>query len=288
VSLLRRFSTIKIGGTAEKIIWLSELPKDFSVLPQPIRILGNGSNVLMNDAGLVGTIVLTREDSLPDIQMIEEKNEGAIIEVPSGIFLPTLAKWTSSRGLSGCEYMVGVPGTLGGALIQNAGANDQELKDVLESVERIDLTSGISEWITATDCQLSYRKSRFQSESVLITKLRLKLRSDDPREIEARLQRNLSYRKQKTPFAKPSLGSMYTRLPVSGGGWLFPGQLIEEAGLKGFQQGNVQISDQHANYFVNLGGASFDEVRRLMDYTQDTVLNRLGAELIPEVQIWAK
>jgi UDP-N-acetylmuramate dehydrogenase len=290
VSLLRKFSTIKIAGEAERICWVSELPRSLEELPQPWRVLGNGSNVLIGEK-LKGSVILTRDPKVSEPRILEENSDWALVEVEAGVFLPRLAKWASERGLSGAEYMVGVPGTVGGAVVQNAGANQQEMKDVLEGVEWLDFLSTQRKWISKDDTNLTYRKSNFQTQSGLVLKAHLKLLRDDPEKIQNRTQLNLDYRRQKTPFAKPSLGSMYTRLLKNGGVdpadlWHFPGQLIEAAGMKAFRIGDIQVSEEHANYFVNLGKARFEDVRELMKRVEEAVFKNSGLELEPEIQIW--
>lgn len=287
MSLLRKFSTIKIGGEAESLCWLSELSSRFEQLPRPFRVLGNGSNVLMGEK-LSGTVILTRETVVPDPELQRETSDEAWIEAPSGIFLPRLAKWASERGFSGVEFMVGVPGTLGGAVVQNAGANQQETKDVLEAIEWFDFQKAGLKWRDAKDLDLQYRHSSLQSEEGVVTRVRLRLKKDDPEKIKARTQLNLDYRRQKTPFSKPSLGSMYTRLPRGDGpdSWYFPGQLIEEAGMKGERIGDIEVSRDHANYFINLGEAKFSDVLRLMSKVEEAVLKNSGIQLQPEIQIW--
>ena len=126
MSLLRRFSTIKIAGDAERIVFLSDfLARIEEAWPKPIRILGNGSNVLMDDRGLKGTVILTREDKLPEPKILKKTSDFTEVEISAGMFLPAICRWSQKESLTGCEYMIGVPGTLGGAVVQNAGANEQ-------------------------------------------------------------------------------------------------------------------------------------------------------------------
>ena len=285
-SLLRKFSTIKIAGEAEKILWLSELLKFSQDLPKPIRILGNGSNVLMDDRGLKGSVILTRENNLAEPEVLKEDKEFVWIRVLAGTSLPSLAKWTSRRGWSGCEYMVGVPGTLGGAVMQNAGANEQELKDILEGVEFFELSSMQKKRIDAEAAELSYRHSQLKERGVLVLSADLKLKKENPGDCERRMAMNLEYRKTKTPYARPSLGSTFTRL-WEDDHWLYPGKLIEEAGLKGYRIGQMRVSEVHANYLINEGAGTFEQAMDLIHQIEKRVFENSGKKLGREIEIWS-
>lgn len=288
MSLLRRFSTIKIAGEAERVVYLSDfLSRVHEAWPVPLRVLGNGSNVLMDDRGLKGTVILTREDKLREPKILKKTSEFVEVEVSSGMFLPALCRWSQKETLRGCEYMIGVPGTLGGAVVQNAGANEQELKDILVSVSALNLMTKEVLKISAEDCELSYRWSRFQKEThwlVLSAVLRLPL--GEMTSIEAQVQKNLDYRKQKTPWTRPTLGSTFTRLP-QGSTWIFPGKLIEDCGLKGMKVGKMSVSDVHANYIINDGEATFENAIQLIEEIESRVKTHSGVSLHREIQIWS-
>ncbi len=287
MSLLRRFSAIKIAGSAERIVSLKDFLAQAEIdWPRPLRVLGNGSNVLMDDQGLRGTVILTREDQPDEPLLISETEDSQTYRVSSGFFLPALCRFAEKKSLSGCEYMVGVPGTLGGAVVQNAGANEQELKDICVSVEVFDLEKRARFHWSASECEFAYRSSRFQKESGwIVLSADLKLVKVSASEISARIQKNLEYRKTKTPWTRPTLGSTFTRLP-QGEGWLYPGRLIEDAGLKGFKLGRMAVSDLHANYIVNEGEATFDEAMALIFEIEKRVKSHSGIELHREIQIW--
>ncbi len=287
MSFLRRFSTIKIAGDAEKVVSLSEfLASPDQDWPQPIRILGNGSNVLMDDRGLKGTVITTREDELPEPKVLTSNSNETIVSFPAGMFLPAVARWAERNSLSGCEYMIGVPGTIGGAVVQNAGANAQEIKDILVEVECFDLKTRSRKVFKAEDCELAYRWSRFQRDQhYLVLSATLRLRHADVASIQNKLQENLDYRKSKTPWTRPTLGSTFTRLQ-KGEDWVFPGKLIEDSGLKGFRMGKMSVSDIHANYIINEGGASFEEAMALIQEIERRVLEKTGVQLHREIQIW--
>jgi UDP-N-acetylmuramate dehydrogenase len=183
--------------------------------------------------------------------------------------------------------MVGVPGTVGGALWQNAEANQQEFKSIVLDADLYHLEHRRIEKWSKEKCDLSYRDSGLKNHPYMIaTSVRLKLKRDEPSAIEARLEKNLAYRKEKTPFSKPSLGSIFTRLK-KGDDWLYPGQLIEASGLKGFRIGGAQVSPVHANYIVNEEEASFDDVMSVIETVERTVLEKQGVQLKREILIWS-
>lgn len=288
--ILRKYSTIKIGGRAKNFLRLEELlrePERLQGLPHPFRFLGNGSNTLIDDQDLSGSVILCREERA-EPQILESSSDSILLEFSAGTYLPSLAKSMAREGWTGTEYLVGVPGTLGGAVVQNAGANDQEVSDILVAVEVLNLNTLEKFYLSKEECGLSYRHSSFkQKPELLISKVQIRLRRDDIGVCESRLQRNLEYRKSKTPYTKASLGSMYTRLASPEGGWIYPGQLIESSGLKGYRIGGAQISELHANYFLNLQDASFEDVYRLMLHTEKVVFEKTGHRLQREIEVWS-
>lgn len=287
MSRLRRFSAIKIAGEVEKLLSLSELlANPHQELPTPIRILGNGSNVLMDDRGLRGSIILTREDQIPEPKILEKNSKESVVEVSAGLFLPALSRWAAKEGLAGCEYMIGIPGTVGGAVVQNAGAGGQEIKDILQSVQIFDLETRTQKSLDVRDCDLRYRASRFHEEPTkIVLSAKLRLHSASRESIEAKMEENVEYRRNKTPWTRPTLGSTFTRIPKDND-WLYPGRLIEEAGLKGFKQGRMSVSEIHANYIVNEGQASFEEAMQLIETIEKVVAEKTGIQMQREIQIW--
>lgn len=282
---------MKIGGEVECFLALAELvsnPSLLNDLPRPIRILGNGSNVLIDDQGLRGSMIFTRENS-PQIKILNQSANELLVEVSAGTYLPSLAKSFAREAWSGTEYMVGVPGTIGGAVVQNAGANAQEIQDILESVRVLNLQNAQWETWSKEKCELRYRSSLFKSHpEFLVYSAVLRLRKDRVSDCEARIEKNLRYRKEKTPYQKASLGSMYTRLPGDKEGeWIYPGALIEAVGLKGTRIGGAYISELHANYFINEGQASFEDVYRLMLLTEKRVFEETGIRLQREIELWS-
>lgn len=284
--MLRKHSTIKIGGEVERLLRLPELFEIDESLPLPIRVLGNGSNVLIDDRGLRGTVLLTRGSWVEEVQILDQDSQSARLRAPAGLYLPRLARWCATQTLSGCEFMVGVPGTVGGAVVQNAGANGQELKDILKAVEVFDLHRQKPFMLNAEQCELSYRSSALKDSSYLVLAAILDLPKSSSHNIEKQMELNTNYRREKTPFSKPTLGSTFTRLWQKGA-WIYPGKLIEEAGLKGAREGGAMVSPVHANYIVNENNASFEDALKLIHRIEETVFEHSGIELRREIDIWS-
>ena len=279
---------MKIGGPAERLLLLRDVSSLNERLPEPVRILGNGSNVLIDDQGLKGTVIVVRDFPPSEPEVVSTSIEEAHVRVSAGMFLPSLARWTERQGLTGCEFMIGVPGTVGGAIAQNAGANDQEVADSLESAEIFDIKSQKCFVLSTEELKLAYRESILKLHpNWIVVSATFKLRRERSEIISAFVERNLAYRKQKTPYARPSLGSMFTRLPDGKGGWLFPGKLIEDVGLKGLREGGAQISPVHANYITNEGGATFDNVMALIHRIESEVKKKFSVSMRREILIWS-
>ncbi len=286
---LRSLTTMKIGGEPELFLRLQDLKELDKPLPSPVRILGNGSNVLIDDQPLQGTVICVRDFPPSEPTILSEDSKSCVIQVSAGMFLPSLCRWAEKRGLSGVEYMIGVPGTLGGAVVQNAGANEQEISVVLRSATLFDLKSHQTIEVSNQDLKFSYRHSFLKDrDDLLVVSAKLELSKERPlAQIQERIAMNQTYRREKTPYSKPSLGSVFTRLPDGKGGWLYPGKLIEEAGLKGLQKGGARVSDVHANYIVNEGQATFDDVMSLIATIEKIIFEKFGVRMNREILIWS-
>ena len=197
----------------------------------------------------------------------------------AGISLAKLAVFAAEAGLSGLEFAHGIPGSLGGAVFMNAGAYGGEMKDVLESAE-IALPDGTLREVPAEELELSYRHSALEGSGALVTAATVKLTPAEPEAIRARMRELMEKRRASQPLDMPSAGSTFKR-PVGG----YAAALIDQAGLKGFAIGGAQVSEKHAGFVINRGGATFDDVLRLMEHIQKTVLEKSGVRLAPEVRI---
>ncbi len=301
---LSRFSSIRIGGPVSAVISVSGLPEMEEVfslrsreeIPGPLHFVGRGSNILFPDRGLEGTLVRLEA---ADLSSACRWREGGEVYVEAGYPLPALAREAARRGIGGFEFLSGIPGTVGGATVMNAGAGGREWASLCRSVT-IMTPAGSLETLPAERMAYGYRTSLFGRKrpsgpedtgsghlpegSVVLGAL-LSGFLARPEECQAGLARHLEYRKKTQPIDEPSLGSVF-RNPSKGPPGYTAGRLIEEAGLKGEFRGGVMVSRRHANFFVNAGGGCERDFRELLDYVSSRVREHWGIVLEPEVKVW--
>lgn len=274
---LSQFVSFRIGGPARLLLLpasASELESLCALLRQlgekPL-ILGNGSNVLPPDDGIDGTVILTRKSAAVTV-------EGTLLRAECGALLTKVSGMAAEAGLSGLEFAFGIPGTVGGALVMNAGAYGGEMKDVVLRTEYLDgeLRKCVCE---GSGHEFRYRHSRFTPSDVILH-TELQLRRGEREAIQARCRELTEKRRASQPLDKPSAGSAFKR-PESG----YAAAMIDECGLRGLRIGNAQVSEKHAGFIVNLGGATAEDVKRLIFEVQERVYDRLGVRLEPEIRI---
>ena len=276
---LSNFTTWRIGGPAE---WIAQ-PKNNEELQYLINwinqkkiscnIIGAGSNLLINDKGIKGLILCMRK--LKGIQI--EKNTG-IINVLSGEMLPTLARKAAENGLHGLEWAVGIPGTIGGAIVMNAGAQGNCISNHLESITTISL-NGEYKRIKAIDLDFGYRYSLLQHQKLIVVSAQLKLKSGQAEKIRETTKQNLNHRLRTQPYKYQSCGSVF-RNPEP----LKAAKLIEAIGLKGFRIGGAEVSKIHSNFIINANNASSSDIQELIKYIQEKVFESYGIVLETEVK----
>ncbi len=276
---LSNFTTWRIGGPAE---WIAQ-PKNNEEIKYLINwinkkkiscnIIGAGSNLLINDKGMKGLSLCMRQ--LKGIQI--DKDNG-IIEVHSGEMLPVLARKAAANGLHGLEWAVGIPGTIGGAVVMNAGAQGHCISNYLESITTLSLT-GEYKTLQASDLNYGYRYSLLQNEQLIVLSARLKLEPGHTETIRQLTNENLNHRLKTQPYKDQSCGSVF-RNPEP----LKAGKLIEELGLKGFRFGGAEISRIHSNFIINSNKASSYDVLELIQHIQKKVFNSYGILLETEVK----
>ena len=284
---LARYSTYRIGGpgtvalptTIEEVSAALRCAAEAGVTVFP---LGLGSNVLLPDEGLDALVVRLGKG------LDWMRAEGERWRLGAGLPAPLAARRTAEAGWGGLHMMVGVPGTVGGGVYMNAGCHGGEWSDVVASVTVVDAAGEVRQ-LAGTEAGFRYRGSALGSFVVVETEVRLA--PDDPAVLAQEIQRLLAWRQQGTPFNQPCCGSVFTN-PAWPGEPPSPslrtaGQLIEACGLKGTREGGAVISEMHANYFVNTGGATAADVRRLMARAQAAVRSRFGIALVPEVKLIA-
>ena len=280
---LADYTTWRVGGPAE---WLAE-PADIHQLQElvqwaqieslPIRVIGAGSNLLISDRGLPGLTLCLRK--LQGSQVCGDSGE---VSAWAGEPIPTLARRAAKAGLHGLEWAVGIPGTVGGAAVMNAGAQGGCTAERLVSVDVLDLQGTSSEPVTLTSevLDFGYRHSRLQSAEHVVIAARFLLEpGHDPAELSRRTSDNLSHRTTTQPYQWPSCGSVF-RNPEP----LKAGQLIESLGLKGRRIGAAEVSSIHANFIVNLGGATAADIGNLIELVQTKVEQDRGIRLHTEVK----
>ncbi len=238
-------------------------------------LLGAGTNVLAPDEGL-DALVICLKDALCGQLLLE----GEKLRVFAGQTLAKAAVFAKNHALSGLEFAHGIPGTLGGAIYMNAGAYGGEMKQIVREVTAVTL-SGEKQTFLAENCEFSYRSSVFQRKSLVIISAVLALCPGETDEIGRKMRELMDKRKASQPLDLPSAGSTFKR-PTG----YFAGPLIEQAGLKGQGFGGARVSEKHAGFVVNIGGATTQDIRKTIELVQKRVLETSGVLLEPEVRIW--
>lgn len=278
---LAKHTSFRIGGEAEAMAFpktteeLSQLLKLSKILGRTPAILGAGTNVLAPDAGIPGLVIC-----LKDCMDGMERLEGNRIRLMAGVTMSRGAVFAASQNLGGLEFAHGIPGTMGGGVYMNAGAYGGELCQVVEQVEVVDL-SGNVRTLSNEDMGFSYRHSVLEDTGEIVTAVTLQLEEKDGEAVRARMKELIGKRSASQPLDLPSAGSAFKR-PKGG----YAAALIDRSGLKGFRVGNAAISQKHAGFAVNLGGATAEDVKALLRAVSDRVYEDSGIRLEPEVRIW--
>ncbi len=290
---LAPYTTIKIGGPAEYFAAVNTVDQFVALvrwaqsIHLPYFVLGGGSNILISDAGIHGLVIYNRCRA---VEQPAPNSDGVSVTVSaeSGAALAGLARRTARQGLSGLEWAVSVPGTVGGAVVGNAGAHGSEVKDNLIAAQAVDADGALRTW-TQTDLRYGYRSSALKRLRPLqagfkpaVISAAFRLQPGDGDAIRARADGNLAHRRSTQPV-EPSLGSTFMNPPGD-----YAGRLIQQAGLKGAQIGGVQVSSLHANFLINPGGAGHAtaaDFMALVRHIQDVVQQACGVSLEPEIQL---
>jgi UDP-N-acetylmuramate dehydrogenase len=284
---LSAHTSYRIGGPADLFVGVEsqgELCRMVALAREcqvPYFLLGAGTNILVSDKGIRGLVIENRARG----SRFEVREEGAILWAEAGVLLKDLAEESVRRGLAGLEWAVGIPGTLGGAVVGNAGAYGGYVSDILTQVAVLRTNGGIQE-IMAGELEFGYRTSRFKAPNrereaamPVILAAQFKLQLESVRVLRERVA-EYGHRREARQPSEPSAGSVFKRTAQYPAGFL-----IEQAGLKGKRIGDAQISTKHANFIVNLGQARASEVKALMDKARDAVLKQFGIELELEQEL---
>lgn len=283
--LMKNHTTFRIGGPADILVSpatdrsLIEGIRLCQSRKVPFYIIGNGSNLLVGDRGFRGVIFKICKN-LNAVTMEEsDAGEKLYVKAGAGCMLAKLAKEVSAAGYTGFEFATGIPGTLGGAVAMNAGAYGGEMKQIIRSARIVDPSGDIRE-LALDALELGYRKSRIQTEQLIVLSVSMEFQKGDVQAILRKVDELSQQRKEKQPLEYPSAGSTFKR-PEG----YFAGKLIQDAGLRGYQVGDAQISEKHCGFVINKGNASARDVMQLMKDVQDKVMEQFGVLLEPEVRL---
>ena len=276
---MTKHTSFHIGGPAELMAQpqseaeLQSLLLKAAEAAVPVTLVGNGSNLLVRDKGIRG-LVIKLGSMLRDIKV-----SGNVLTFGSGVSLAQASKKAAELGLSGMEFAVGIPGSIGGAVYMNAGAYDGEMSKVVKSVRVMDAAGKVSE-LSAGELDFGYRHSALQGSGKIVTSVTVELAAGDKQAIAEKMADFSNRRITKQPLELPSAGSMFKRPPG-----YFAGTLIDQTGLKGYTVGGAQVSTKHAGFVVNIGGATAADVLQLISDVQAKVFAAHGVHLEPEVLV---
>ena len=278
---MAKHTSFRIGGpaevmafpkSAEELAQLLQLAKEEGIDP---AILGAGTNILAPDEGMKG-LVICLKDCLSGMERLNDTS----VRIHAGVTMARAAVFAAGLGLSGLEFAHGIPGTVGGGVYMNAGAYGGEICQVCTQVCVMDM-DGNQRLLSNEEMGFSYRNSRIQQEKCIVLFADFSLRIQQEEDIRAKMQELQAKRRASQPLDLPSVGSAFKR-PATG----YAAALIDQAGLKGFRIGGAAVSEKHAGFVVNLGGATAADVRMLLTAVSDRIMETNGVRLEPEVRIW--
>ncbi|NLF84342.1 MAG: UDP-N-acetylmuramate dehydrogenase [Candidatus Gastranaerophilales bacterium] len=277
---LKEHTTLKIGGSAAEAYFpdsLEELHELKNALEdKKITVIGQGSNLLVSSQGVKESVIFTQ--NLKNYEFLDDTT----IKVECGLKSAMLAKIALENSLTGVEFLIGIPGSVGGAVTMNSSAHGQAIEHVIESVEVIDLMTNEIYTLDKEQLNLSYRNSFVEKDRHLILSAVFKLEKGDPKEIADKMDFHVNYRKERHPSLAiyPNAGSTF-RNPERN---VYTGQLLQDMDAKGWREGGAAISDKHCNFIVNLGNATSLDVSRLMNKMYNSIKKKYGYELIAEIR----
>lgn len=278
---MAKHTSFHIGGEVEVMAFpknsdeLARILKTCALLDCKPVILGAGTNVLAPDGGIRG-LVICLKDCLDGMEQVDDTH----IRVMAGVTMTRAAVFAANLGLSGLEFAHGIPGTVGGGVYMNAGAYGGEICQVCTAVTVMDM-NGTMWRLTGSKMGFSYRHSVLEEQPGIVLCVEFELKPKSAEEIKAKMRELMGRRSASQPLELPSAGSAFKR-PVGG----YAAALIEQAGLKGFRVGSAAISEKHAGFVVNLGGATAADVKALLTQVSDIVFDKSGIRLEPEIRIW--
>ena len=279
-AILARYTTFHIGGPADVLVNIaaaSEIPlalRAAKLAGVPVTVIGNGSNVLVRDGGIRGLVIRI------DGTMASIRRDVNCVIAQSGALMRSVANFATNEGLSGLEEIAGIPGTIGGGVIMNAGAYGGELAQVVTRVDAVSLADGKSVSFEGDALGFGYRRSALMDAGVIVTEVTMQLQPGDPANIKARIDELAKARREKQPLEYPSAGSTFKRPEGH-----FAAKLIDDCGLRGLSVGDAQVSEKHAGFVINRGSARASDVLELMHEIKKRVYEATGIVLEPEIRI---
>lgn len=275
---MSRHTTFRIGGPAQVFVTpqtveaIGQVVSECNTSQVPFFMLGHGSNLLVSDAGMNGVVIQLYQN------FSEYIIEGTRITAQAGVMLGRLGNAARDAELTGFEFAAGIPGTLGGAVMMNAGAYGGEMKDIVEKVQLMDRNGNVLEK-TGEEMEFAYRHSIVEEKGYIVLGAVLSLQRGQKEAITAKMEELAAARKEKQPLEYPSAGSTFKR-PEG----YFAGKLIMDAGLRGYSVGGAQVSEKHCGFVVNKGGATAADVMQLIEDVRKKVYEQFQVELEPEVR----
>ena len=276
-----KHTSFKVGGPADcflKVRDIEELKNILELIKKyniSYVVFGNGSNMIVRDKGYRGIVI---KIDINKFELIEENDEQKLI-VGAGNKISEVAQKLLKEELSGFEELSGIPGTIGGAIKMNAGAHGKEIKDIIECVT-VMKTNGDIEEILNKDLEFEYRSSNIQKNKYIVLEAKFILQKGTSEDIKKKMDEYKKYRIEKQPIEYPSAGSTFKR----GDGYI-TAKLIDDAGLKGYTIGGAKVSEKHAGFVINKGGATAKEILQLIQYIKDTIKEKFGVDIALEVEV---
>lgn len=281
---MSKHTSFKIGGPAECFIIIDnidDLKEILSFVKKnkiPLTVVGNGSNLLVLDNGIKGITVCIKLEGID----LKEENESYVLKVASGEKIGKVARMMCSKEISALEELLGIPGTIGGAIKMNAGAHGKEMKDIVTKVTCMDYDGNIKEF-SNEEMKFEYRKSMLKEEKYIVLEVELKLQKGNKEEIQDKIEKYSKYRKEKQPMEYPSAGSTFKR-----GEDFITAKLIDDSGLKGYSIGGAEVSTKHSGFIINKENATAKDVLNLVEYVKDEVFKKFGKVIELEIEVVGK
>jgi len=276
---MKNHTTFKVGGSADVFVMPQSTEELLLVLrackdsQTPHFIIGNGSNLLVRDGGIRGVVISL--SAMNEIRLLD----GSKIHAQAGALMPDISRFACEHSLSGLEFAEGIPGSIGGGVVMNAGAYGGEMKDVFSTAQVIDKDYRMRD-INLKTMNFAYRSSSVQEKGYIVCGITVQLSEGNKTEIAASMSDYRTRRQDKQPLSVPSAGSTFKR-PMGH----YAGKLIMDTGLRGFSIGGAQVSEKHCGFIVNAGNATADDVLALIGYVQGAVYAQFGVMLETEVKV---